>query len=152
MGRIVGSVVAGYVTMFVLVFILFSGAYLMLGTGGSFAAGSWDVSLAWVVISLLVGIAAAVAGGWVCATIAKDLRGPRALAIVVVVLGLLMALPVLLGTGEAAAVGARPETVGLIEAMQNAKQPTWIALLNPLLGAVGVLIGAGLKGSPRASA
>ena len=151
MGRTIGSVVAGYVTMFVLVFILFSAAYLLLGAGGSFATGSWDVSWAWIAVSIVVGIAAAIAGGWVCAAIAKDGRAPRALAIAVVVLGLLMALPVLLGTGEPAAVAARPETVALVEAMQNAKQPLWIALLNPLLGAIGVMIGAGLKGSTRAA-
>jgi hypothetical protein len=32
-----------------------------------------------------------------------------------------------------------------MEAMQNAKQPAWIVLLNPLLGAAGVLVGARLK-------
>ena len=145
MGRIISSVVVGYVTMFVAVFLIFSAAYLLLGTGGSFQADSWDVSGAWITVSILVGVVAAIAGGYVCAAIARDSRGPWALVVVVVVLGVILAIPALTGTYDDIGVGARPATVGLFEAMQNAKQPVWIAFLNPLLGAVGVMIGAKLK-------
>lgn len=34
--------------------------------------------------------------------------------------------------------------------MQNARQPMWVALLNPLLGAIGVVVGARMKGAPSA--
>ncbi len=145
MGGIISSVVVGYVTMFVAVFLIFSAAYLLLGTGGSFQAGSWDVSGAWITVSIVVGFVAASAGGYVCAAIARDPRGPLALVVVVVVLGLILAIPVLTGAYNDVAVGSRPETVGLFDAMQNAKQLVWIAFLNPLLGAVGVMIGAKLK-------
>jgi hypothetical protein len=144
MGRIISSVVVGYVTIFVAVFLIFSAAYLLLGTDGSFQAGSWDVSIAWIAASILVGIVAAIGGGYVCAAIARDPRGPLALIVVVVVLGLILAIPVLTGAYDDVGVGTRPATVGLFEAMQNAKQPVWIAFLNPLLGAVGVMIGAKL--------
>jgi hypothetical protein len=146
MGKIIGSVVAGYVTMFVLVFVLFSVAYMVLGASGAFKEGSWDVSFAWLLSSIVVGLVAAIAGGWVCGAIAKDAKGPNALAVVVLLIGLLMALSVLLGSAEVA-TAVRSDTVGMFDAMQNAKQPSWIALLNPLLGAVGVMIGAKLKGS-----
>ena len=145
MGKIIGSIVVGYITLFVLVFVLFSIAWMLLGADGALQPGVWNVSFAWVASSIVVGLVAAVAGGWVCAAIAKDVRGPNGLAVVVIVLGLAMALPVLFGNAEAATT-ARPDTVGMFEAMQNAKQPVWIALLNPLLGAAGVLIGAKLKG------
>ena len=145
MGRIVGGVIAGYVAMVFAVFILFSATYMMLGTDGAFQSGSWDVSFAWIVASVVVGIVAAVLGGYLCALIAKNPNGTKALIAVVVVLGLVMALPVLFGAVEVAA-GPRPDTVPMLDAMQNAQQPTWVALLNPLLGAVGVWIGAGLRG------
>ncbi len=144
MGRIVGGVIAGYVTMFVGVFILFSLAWMVLGADGAFHAGSWDVSAAWIGLSIVIGFLAAVAGGYLCALIARNPRGPQSLVVVVVVLGLLMALPVLFGAGtDAPAV--RPAAVGMFEAMQYAQQPGWTAVLNPLLGALGVVIGARTK-------
>jgi hypothetical protein len=147
MGKLIGGVLAGYVTMFVTVFLLFSAGYFALGSGGSFQPGSWDVSFAWVVLSIVVGFTAAIAGGYVCVAITNHPKGPAALAGVVVILGFLMALPVLLGGSGEVTTTLRPETVGMFDAMQNARQPTWIALLNPLVGAVGVLMGARLKRS-----
>jgi hypothetical protein len=151
MGRIIGSVVAGYVMMAVTVFILFSAGYLVLGTDGAYRPGSWDVSGAWIGLSLIVGVLAAMGGGCVCAAIARNPRGPQALIGVVIVLGLLMAIPTLLGSGDAAGVGPRPDTVGLLAAMQGARQPVWLTLVNPLLGAFGVLLGARLHSRGKAA-
>ncbi len=67
--------------------------------------------------------------------------GPNILIGIVIVLGVVFAIPVLTGSTDVATT-ARPDTVTMMEAMSNARQPTWIALLNPLLGAVGVLLGA----------
>jgi hypothetical protein len=39
----------------------------------------------------------------------------------------------------------------MFDAMSNAIQPVWVALLNPLLGAVGVLIGARMRSGGTAS-
>jgi len=133
MGKIIGSIVVGYITLFVLVFILFSIAWMVLGADGALRPGVWDVSFAWLASSIVVGLVAAVVGGWVCAAIAKDVRGPNGLAIVVVVLGLALALPVLFGNAEAA-TAARPDTVGMFEAMQNAKQPVWDCVAQPAVG------------------
>lgn len=144
MGRIIGGVIAGYATMFVGVFVLFSLAWMAMGAEGAFQTGSWDVSAAWIGLSIVIGFLAAVAGGYLCALIARSPRGPQALVVVVVVLGLLMALQVLFGAGTDASA-ARPEAVGMFEAMQYAQQPGWIAVLNPLLGALGVVIGARVK-------
>jgi hypothetical protein len=35
--------------------------------------------------------------------------------------------------------------VANMEAMQKARTPGWVALMNPLIGAVGVMVGAGLR-------
>lgn len=144
MGRIIGSVIVGYLTMFVATFVLFSVAYLILGASGSFRPGAWDPSVTWIIMSVVASIATAIAGGYVCAAIAKSPRGPQALVAVVIVLGLVSALPVVTGSGAELVGAARPETVTMFDAMQNARQPVWLALLFPLLGAVGVLIGARL--------
>ncbi|HEX9691651.1 MAG TPA: hypothetical protein VGA22_06095 [Gemmatimonadales bacterium] len=144
MGRVISSVITGYVVMVVGVFALFSLAWVLLGAEASFVPGSWEVSGAWLAASVIVGVIAAVVGGYVCAAIARDPRGPRVLIVVVLVLGILFALPVLLGAGPEA-TGARPATVTMVEAMSNARQPVWIALLNPVLGMIGVYGGARLR-------
>lgn len=66
-----------------------------------------------------------------------------ALAGLVIVLGLLTAIPVLMANDPRPNV--RDASVGNMEAMMNARQPAWIALLNPLIGAVGVMLGSRMK-------
>lgn len=146
--RAIGSVVLGYLVMFVAVFATLSITYLILGTEHTFKPGSYDVSALWMVLSIVLSFAAAVLGGFVCAAVAKRPTPPKVLAAVVLVLGLALAIPVL--TESDSESMQRPESVGNIEAMQHAKQPNWMALLNPFIGVAGVLVGARRKkGKPR---
>ena len=151
MGKLVIGVLVGYITMLVAVFLLFSAGWLVLGSDGSLQSGSWDVSGAWILLSIVVGLLAAIAGGFVCVLITDHPKGAASLAGLVLILGILMAIPVLLGGGADAVTTSRPDVVGMFDAMSNAKQPTWIALLNPVLGVVGVMIGARLKRQPASS-
>ncbi|MGD8700219.1 MAG: hypothetical protein PVJ43_13065 [Gemmatimonadales bacterium] len=140
MVRAIGSVVLGYVVMAVAVFATFSVAYLLLGADGSFKPGTYDVSTLWLVVSIVLSFGAAVLGGFVCAAVAKRSKPPKVLAAIVLVLGLALAMPTL--TGGDGDPMPRPDDVDNVEAMQNAVQPLWITLLNPLIGAAGVLVGA----------
>lgn len=141
--RTIGGVIVGYVVMFLLVFVIFSLAYLSLGADGAFKPGLYEVSSLWLVISFAVGLIAAIAGGFVCALIAQNTKASLALAGLVLVLGLLSAIPVLTANDNRPQI--RTASVGNMEAMMNARQPSWVALLNPLIGAIGVLFGARLK-------
>ncbi|HEY0971582.1 MAG TPA: hypothetical protein VGE02_11500 [Gemmatimonadales bacterium] len=145
--RTAGAVVLGYLVMAILVFALFTSAYAVLGAEGAFMPGSYDVSAAWILVSVVVGIVAALAGGWVARRIARDVRGPRALAVLVLVLGLGMAA-LSLG-GSRPDPGPREGAPTNSEAMQQARTPTWMMLLNPLIGALGVLVGGGALGPSR---
>ena len=136
------GVIGGYLTMFLFVFITFTVVYLILGTEGSFQPGSYEVSGIWVVISIILSIIAAVIGGLVCVLIAKNQKAGAILAVVVLVLGLAMAIPVLLAPDSNI---ERTSDVDGMQAMSMAKQPIFIALLNPLIGAVGVLYGSRLR-------
>ena len=142
MGRLIGSVVLGYVVMFVLVFVSFTVLYLMLGTDRAFEPGTYDASWLWIGVSTVLAILSAMAGGWGSRRVARSDKGPRVLAGLVVVLGLLLAIPVLRAPAESM---PRTDAVGNMEAMQKARQPAWIALLNPFLGAVGVMLGGRRK-------
>jgi hypothetical protein len=142
MGRAIAGVIVGYVGMAGVVFVLFTLAYLALGASGSFKPDSYDVSTTWVLVSIVVGLLAGVAGGYVCALISKLPKPPLVLALIVLVLGVLSGIPVLLDQSEP---GPRTGEVSNFEAMTKAKQPAWIVMLNPILGVVGVLLGARLK-------
>ncbi|HNR37930.1 MAG TPA: hypothetical protein PKN61_02730 [Acidobacteriota bacterium] len=142
--RIVLAVIAGYLAMAVFVFATFSAAYLIIGTEGSFRPGSFDVSKLWIVVSIVLSIVAALVGGWVCARIGRRRAAVIALAVVVVALGLAVAAMEFTHSGEPVPA-ARSGEISNFDAMQMAQQPLWLTLLNPFLGAAGVLLGARLR-------
>jgi hypothetical protein len=143
MGRAILSVVVGYVAMFAAIFLAFSGLYLLLGQDLSFQPGSYEPSVLWPVVSFALGVAAAVFGGYVCARIARTPTPPKVLAGLVLVIGLLSAIPVLMAAATPAE--ARTGEVGNLDAMMKAKQPVRVAVANPFVGLVGVLLGARLR-------
>ena len=142
--RTIGAVIAGYVLMVLFIFVTFSLVYLIMGTNGAFKPGLYEVTPLWLAISFVLGLIAAMAGGFVCVAIAQHANAPLALAGLVLVLGLVMAIPTLKSDGGSAP-HLRAASVGNWEAMQNAKQPPWVAVLNPFIGALGVILGARLK-------
>ena len=143
MVRAILGVIVGYIAMAMVVFCLFTIAYLAMGADAAFRTGTYDVSVLWIVISIVLSFIAAIFGGFVCAAISRSKRAVQVLAGIVLVLGILVAIPVLMGTDVRPNV--RAGNVSNLQAMQSARTPKLIALLNPVIGAVGVLVGAGLK-------
>jgi hypothetical protein len=143
MVRAIVGVVVGYVVMALLIFLTFSIAYLGMGADRAFNPGRFDPTLFWIVISFFLSFVAALVGGYTCATIAKSKRAAQVLAGLVFVIGILVALPVL--TSGDTRPNVRTGNVPNMEAMQKARTPGWVALMNPLIGAVGVMVGAGLR-------
>jgi hypothetical protein len=139
--RLIGAVMVGYVIIGIAVFAGLSGLWLAIGPDRAFQPGVYDVSMTWVLLSVVVGFVAALAGGWVARRIERTPTGPRVLAAVVFVLGIVLALPALFA--EAPASVARAAGMSMFEAMQQAQTPVWVMLLNPVIGAIGVLVGGG---------
>lgn len=144
MVRNILGVILGYVAMFAFVFITFTGLYFLLGADGSFQPDTYEVSVVWIVISFILSLAAAVLGGYVCVLISKNQKAALFLAGIVFVLGIAMALPVLSESADEVHE-MRSADVPNFEAMQKAKQPPLVALLNPIIGALGVFAGSRLK-------
>jgi hypothetical protein len=145
--RVILSVVVGYVVMAGMVMGLFSIAYLSMGTERAFKPGTYDVSMLWCLLSLVLGFGAAIVGGLVAGFIARRPSGPTSLAILILVLGVLFAIPVVLVPADD--LPPRDGDVSNFDAMQQARQPAWVALLNPVVGAVGVLLGGRLVSCPK---
>ncbi|MDQ3908354.1 MAG: hypothetical protein M3268_08405 [Acidobacteriota bacterium] len=136
------AVIAGYVALFLCMFVLFTGLYLVLGAGGAFRPGSYQPSALWIALSTPLAFVAAVVGGYVCASLSRGGRSPLALAVLLLVVGFLSAVVVLRGQDL---YEVRTSEVSNMEAMMKAKQPAGVALTNPLIGAAGVLVGSRLR-------
>jgi len=143
MAKKILGVIAGYVTMAVFIFLTFTVLYLILGADGSFEPGSYNVSTTWLVLSFLLGLIAAIIGGFICVLITKDRRVAIWLAGIVLVLGFVLAIPALCES-EDERNKVREGEASNMEAMQNAKQPPITLILNPVIGAIGVFAGSGL--------
>lgn len=133
-----GAIVLGYVVMFVVIFATFSIAYLILGPDRAFAPGSYEISASWLVLSIVLSFLAAVAGGYVCTVIGRGSWAPYGLAVIVGVLGLLSAVPAFTAEPPPA---SRSAAVSTVDAMQNAREPRWLAIGYPVIGVIGVLVG-----------
>jgi phage-related holin len=143
MVRAILGVIIGYVVTALFIFVFFTLADLAMGADIVFKQGTYDLSLIWIIVSFVVNAIAAVIGGFVCAAISRSTRAAQVFAGIVLVLGILLAIPILRGTDRR--VNIRRDAVSNVQAMRNARTPGWVALLNPVVGAVGILIGAGLK-------
>jgi hypothetical protein len=146
--RTVLAVVAGYLVTSLLVFALLTGVYLAAGPGFAFEPGTYRVSVGWALVMIVVGIDAALAGGFVAHRLAPAPRTVRALAAVVVVLGLAMAMSSLNAPEDpalAVRTGAAASPPSSMDAMMRARTPTWAAVLNPVLGVLGVFAGGWLS-------
>lgn len=141
--RAIAAVIVGYVAIVIVVSLSFVGAWTALGVETVFQPGSYHPSGAWIAVSIVLGLVGAVIGGFICALIATSAKPVQALAGLVLIVGLVMAVLVLVG-GDARPT-ERPADVDMQTATQNAIQPAWVAFLNPLVGAVGVLLGGRLK-------
>jgi hypothetical protein len=133
------SAVAGYIAIALTLFITFTVVYLILGVDGSFKPGSYEVSITWIVLSIIISFLAAMLGGYIAFLIAKNVQAVYILAGIVFVLGIIIAISAL--TMDPAAPLIREGPVDNFEAMQNAVTPVFIQFLNPFIGAAGVLLG-----------
>jgi hypothetical protein len=136
------GVIVGYVVMAIFSFAAFTCAYLGLGVDRVFEAGSFEVSTIWMVIMIVLSLIGGILGGWVCAAISKRKGACMAFAVIVLALGLIVAVMTKMKDHPDT---ARSGDVPNFEAMQKAQTPTWLCLLNPVVGAAGVLFGAKKK-------
>lgn len=141
--KIIG-VICGYITMASFIFISFTILYLILGAERSFEPGTYQASSVWIILSTVLGLIAAIIGGFVCVLIAKERKAAFWLAGIVLVLGIILAVPQLNPTEEELNK-VREGDVDNMEAMENAKQPQISLILNPIIGAVGVIAGSRIK-------
>src|SRR5262245_17855603 len=125
--RSILGVIAGYATMFVVVFLSFTVGYIALGQSRVLHTGTLEVPGTWLAFALVLSAIAAVAGGIVCGLITRPSTKPVMwLAIICLVLGLLSAIvPVV--SPPPPPPDPLPADITAMEAAGYARQPTWYA-------------------------
>lgn len=141
------AVIVGYIVMAIFAFAVYTCAYLGLGAERVFEPDSYNVSMIWIVIMIVIGLIGGILGGVVCAAISKSKRACVAFAGIVLGLGLIGSI--ITEMKEHPSV-PRTGDVPNIAAMQMAQTPAWLCFLTPVVGAVGVMLGARMKKLPAA--
>ena len=144
MGRSVVAVIVAYISMFILNFLAFVGLYALVGPAQAFKPASYLASNRWIAMSFVAILITAIVAGLICAVIARGGRAPLALAIVILVIGLVLAIPAVMKhrTNEHM---VRVGDVPSMEAAQKAHWPVWVPFMFPFVSAAGALVGAKLK-------
>ena len=137
--RAILSVIAGFAVMVVITMLLIPLA-LVVGPERCFQPGSWQAAPLVLVLDMVLGIVAALAGGAVCTLIARSRRPAAVLAGLVLVLGIITAVM----EGKKPDPGPRTGPVTIQDAMEKGRNPAWYFWTLPFIGFVGTLAGARL--------
>jgi hypothetical protein len=143
--RSVLAAIAGYVAMVVVVVAGITLSWAILGGEGAFRGEGPEPSTAWMVLSVVFGFVAAVAGGWVALKIGRSSMAVKVLVGLVLVLGLYSALTAESEYAGRKKIRRRVARMSFIDAGQHAKQPTWYLWTIPIVGVAGVLVGGRLQ-------
>lgn len=151
--RSIAAVIVCYIIMFVFIFVAFASLVFSLGIDGLLKPGSFQGGLLITIAAPSITIIAGLIGGWLCAKIAGGGgRGSKpviALAVVTLVVGAVSAAVTLQKPYPA---DPRPADMTLEQFMAVGREPTWVAVSNPIIGAIAVLIGGCLLAAPRKAA
>lgn len=139
------GVIAGYIVMAIFITIVFLGLFLVLGVERVFQPDSYEVSILWLAITAVIGVCSGILGGYVCAAISRSMKACQVFALIVLVLGLVLCLPKMREDPH-----VRAGDVPTLQVMHLAQVPPWMHVLTPILGAVGIFLGARMKRQPAA--
>lgn len=144
MARSIIGVIVGYVTMFIINFAVFVGLYAVVGPNNAFKPHRFLASNRWILMSFAATFITAIIAGLICAAIAKGGKAPLALAILIIVLGWLLAVPAVMKARKNADM-IRMGDVPSMEAAQKAYWPIWSPFALPVIQGIGAVIGGKLK-------
>ncbi len=144
MARTIIGVIVGYVLMFILNFFGFVTLYTVIGPDNAFKPRLYLASNRWIAISLVIILVTGAIAGFIAGAIGKGRRTTFALALVVIILGVLLAIPAVFkarANEKLVRVGDVPQ----MEAAAKAYWPIWCPFAFPFISAVGVLVGGRLN-------
>jgi len=139
MGRVIVGVIVGSVVTMLVVSAGFIAGLFGLGLDWILEPGSYNATTKWSVISIGIGLVGAIIGGLICSLIARTSIAVKALAAVLLVMGGVSAGLTLMS--ERPEPGPRPADETMEVSIPKLQEPAWVAIANPIVGFVGVMIG-----------
>ncbi len=136
--RSILAVIASYIVMSILVVGLFMGLWFGFGPNRLLQPGSFEGNMLITIAAPAITILCGLFGDWMCVKIARGTRPVIVLAGIVFSLGLLM---VYFTLQKPFPTGPRDPNMTVAELIKKGREPAWVALSNPILGAAGVLLG-----------
>lgn len=136
--RSILAVIASYIAMAILIIAVFSALMIGLGPNRLLKPGAWEGNMFLTITAPSLTIVAGLFGGWLCTKIARKPKPVIALAVLVLVLGFVTAYSIL---QKPFPTGPRDPNLTTQQFMEQGREPTWLAISNPILGAGAVLIG-----------
>ena len=137
------AVIVSYIAMFVLFMAIFVCLYFVLGVEHVFQPDSYEVSMLWIVVTLVIAFLVTMFAGYLCAVISKSWRTCQVFALIVFLLALWQCFSGLRRDSEGPNV--RAGDVTYLEAIGHAVTPMWLHFVNPVINGLGILIGARMK-------
>jgi len=138
------AIIVSYVAMFVIFMAIFTCLYFVLGVERVFQADSYEVSMLWIALTLVIGFVVSMFAGFLCAAISKSWRTCQVLALIVFVLAMIQCFGAL-RRHNPDAPNIRAGEVGMFDAMSLAVTPLWLHFVNPIISGAAVLLGARMK-------
>jgi hypothetical protein len=146
--RSILAIVVSYIAMFVVFMAIFFGLYFALGVERVFQPDSYEVSMLWITVTLVIAFLVTMFAGYLCAAISHSWRTCQVFALIVFLLALWQCFSGLRRDSEGPNV--RGGDVTYLEAIGHAVTPMWLHFVNPVINGLGILIGARMKRRPSA--
>lgn len=141
--RAVGGFLAGWLAMGLVVIAGFLLLPLLLGIERVFEPGLYQATPLWIALAMPIGLAGGCAGGWLAARIGG--RGPVfALAALMLASTLLVELAREPDGPPAVRAADQSTFEALVAAREHAREPLVTRVTNPLVGLLGLGLGASL--------
>jgi hypothetical protein len=141
--RSILAIIASYAAMFILFMAIFFGCYFALGVERVFQPDSYEVSTLWVILTLVIAFLVTMFAGYLCAAISQSWRTCQVFALIVFLLALWQCFQGMRRDSEGPNV--RAGDVTYLEAIGHVVSPKWLHIVNPIVSAAGVLLGARMK-------
>jgi|GEM_PF-6255739 hypothetical protein len=135
--RVALAVIVGYLALLLAMFLILTVVWFVLGPDRAHRPGTFELSHAFAASMVVSALLAGLVGGVVARRIAPNSTAPLILAAIFLVVGLAGSAP----SWQSPAPVERPTTFTMVDAMNNAPPPLWSALLSPLAGFLGILVG-----------
>ena len=139
--RNVLGAIAGYIVFFFVMYLVFTGFSVAMGPDRLFLPGKYEPSAMWIAGSFVLGFLCAALGAYVAALIGKS-GAVKVMAGIVIVIGVLVFVML---SQDKTPIETRTVDLPTSEAMFKAREPLWVAAVNPFVLLLAVFTGGALR-------